>query len=558
MSARNDTTQRLPERPEGPLRLLALFGDQRRTFDLPASGTVTVGRGDSADFCVDDQAISRKHVSFHLGESLTVEDLGSANGTRVGGRSVAPRTPTALLPGELVEIGQTLLVVQRAHELGHQVRVDEHAYFESRLEDECGASGRAQRTFAVVRVRAPGWPPASAEARLAALTRPGDVLARYGPAEYELLWVDTEAKTIPGRLAPLRRELEELDPRAGVAAVAFPSDGRTAAQLLERLGAALRGVTETPVEANSMDGLRAIVGRVAASPLSVLITGETGVGKGVLAREIHLRSPRSRGPLVILNCAELSSSLLEAELFGFERGAFTGASSSKPGMVETADGGTLVLDEVAEMDLANQAKLLQVLGERQVRRLGSVRPRSVDVRVVAATNRDLPAEVERGAFRRDLYFRLAGMTLEIPPLRERRNEIGALARAFIAEFARSAGLAEVPTLSSAALEALARYSWPGNVRELRNAIERAVVLSDGEPIVPANLPVERRWAPVPPASGARPHGGDERARIEEALARCGGSQVRAAALLGISRRTLVTRLTDLGLPRPRKSRPAAD
>jgi two-component system response regulator AtoC len=297
------------------------------------------------------------------------------------------------------------------------------------------------------------------------------------------------------------------------------------------------------------------VARVAASALSVLITGETGVGKGVFAKQIHAQSPRAHRPLVVVNCAELATSLLEAELFGFERGAFTGATSSKAGMVETADGGTLFLDEIAELDPVTQTKLLQVLGERQVRRLGSVRARAVDIRVVAATNRDLEVECERGAFRRDLYFRLAGMTLAVPPLRDRRAEIEPLARAFMAEFARSAGLTTTPELSPEALAALLRYSWPGNVRELRNAMERAMVLCGSGSISAEHLPVERHraFAPPPPMPAPAP-GDDERRRIEDALAQCGGSQVRAAQVLGISRRTLVTRLSKLGMPRPRKSR----
>jgi two-component system, NtrC family, response regulator AtoC len=532
-------------------------GEQQRIYELPESGTVTVGRGEGADLGVDDQAISRKHVAFHLTDPPTVEDLGSANGTRVGGRLLSPGTPAVLSLGEVVEVGQTLLVLQRTREMGQPVRIDDHAYFEARVEDECGRAARTRGTFALARVRAPEASRGLIEAELAGTTRAGDVVGKYGPGEYELLWVDAEPEGLARRISELRRDVERLDASATVGTVLFPRDGRTMARLLERLSEAVRRSEEPGSQApvSSMEGLRALVARVAASALSVLITGETGVGKGVLAKQIHAGSPRAHGPLVVVNCAELSSSLLEAELFGFERGAFTGATSSKPGMVETAEGGTLFLDEIAELDPGTQSKLLQVLGERQVRRLGSVRARAVDIRVVAATNRDLEVECERGSFRRDLYFRLAGMTLAVPPLRDRRAEIEPLARAFMAEFARSTGLTTTPELSAEGLAALLRYSWPGNVRELRNAMERAMVLCGSGSIGAEHLPVERHraFAPPPPMPGLAPRD-DERRRIEDALARCGGSQVRAAQVLGISRRTLVTRLSKLGMPRPRKPR----
>ena len=557
-SGESDTTLRLEDLPKGRLRLLALFGDRQAVFELPERGTVTVGRGEGADLRLEDQAISRKHVAFHLDGTPTVEDLGSANGTRVGGRLLSPGETTALTPGVLVEVRQTLLVLQRSGDLAKRIRVDEHPYLEARLEDECGRATRSEGTFTLVRIRAPRISPVVLEGTLAAATNPGDVLARFGPGEYELLWVDTPADVAEERVSKLQQELEKLDPQVALGTASFPRDGRTGPQLLERLGQGVRRPEEgLPAPAiGPMEGLRALVSRVAASSLSVLITGETGAGKGVLAREIHARSGRAKGPLVVLDCAELPSSLLEAELFGFERGAFTGANSAKPGMVEAADGGTLFLDEIAEMEPGTQAKLLQTLGERQVRRLGSIRSRPVDIRVIAATNRDLELECERGAFRRDLYFRLAGMTLAIPPLRERRAEIQPLAETFVAEFARNAGLSTGPSLSDEAVAALHRYSWPGNIRELRNAMERAVVLCGAGPIGAEHLPVERRRAFVPAtvSAAASPRAEGERARIEEALTQCGGSQVRAAKLLGISRRTLVNRLSQLGMPRPRKPR----
>jgi DNA-binding NtrC family response regulator len=328
----------------------------------------------------------------------------------------------------------------------------------------------------------------------------------------------------------------------------------------------------------AMRALYELVDRVAQSGINVLLLGETGVGKEVMAEAIHLRSARSRGPLVCLNCAAIHESLIESELFGHEAGAFTGAARAKPGLFETAAGGTVLLDEVGELPVSVQVKLLRVLEERKVLRVGGVQKRAIDVRFISATNRDLATEVERGVFRHDLYFRLNGITLEIPPLRERTSEIEPIARSFVERAAAQMNLKAEPQLSEAALEALCGHGWPGNIRELRNVIERAVVLSAGGTILPEHLglsgrtptiPPPRRKsspeiAPLPPpslpTSGAGftplrvPMGDDEQRRIIEALDLCGGNQSKAAEILGISRRTLLSRLDTYGIARPRKGR----
>jgi two-component system response regulator AtoC len=312
----------------------------------------------------------------------------------------------------------------------------------------------------------------------------------------------------------------------------------------------------------AMEELRRLIDRVAHSRINVLLSGETGVGKGVLAAELHRRSPRAGQAFVALNCAELQESLLESELFGHERGSFTGASASKPGLIESADGGTLFLDEIGEMSLATQAKLLRVLEERSVRRVGSLQSRPVDVRFLAASNRDLAAETERGAFRRDLYFRLNGISLEVPPLRERLNELEGLAYSFLAQACEAQGR-HPPALTWEALDVLRRHSWPGNIRELRNVIERAVLLCTGEAVTLEHVPLPPKVVPLASRSGpaSEPAAGtfassdgmaSERERIEAALEQCAGNQSRAAKLLGISRATLVARLDRYGFPRPRK------
>jgi DNA-binding NtrC family response regulator len=321
------------------------------------------------------------------------------------------------------------------------------------------------------------------------------------------------------------------------------------------------------VVATAMERLREVVDRVAQSRINVLIAGETGVGKGVLAAELHRRSARP-GAFVALNCAELQETLLESELFGHERGSFTGASVAKAGLIETAEGGTLFLDEIGEMSLATQAKLLRVLEDRSVRRVGSLQPRPVDVRVLAASNRDLAAESERGGFRRDLFFRLNGISLLIPPLRERLDELEPLTRKFLAESAEAHGRG-VPELSADALDALRHHAWPGNIRELRNVLERAVVLCQGDLVTHEHIAMSTpegnhnvvslaaHGRPASEPRGSASLAVDERAvaerrRIEEALELCAGNQSRAAKVLGISRATLVGRLTLYGFPRPRK------
>jgi two-component system response regulator AtoC len=295
--------------------------------------------------------------------------------------------------------------------------------------------------------------------------------------------------------------------------------------------------------------------RAARSTISVLLFGETGVGKEVLARAIHAHSPRSAGPFIAINCAALSESLLESELFGSEKGAFTGAAQARAGLFEAAEGGTVFLDEVGELPLATQAKLLRVLEERVVTRLGSTRPSPINVRFVAATNRNIETEDKNHGFRRDLYFRLNGISLTIPPLRERPGEIEALARTFLASACGELELGWQLALSPGVAELLRAHAWPGNVRELRNVMERAAVLCTGDTILPEHLPPSmlsrRSTIRQPPAdeTAALPRAirSLERARIVEVLERCGGNQTKAAEVLGISRRTLVSRLAEFGL-----------
>lgn len=296
-----------------------------------------------------------------------------------------------------------------------------------------------------------------------------------------------------------------------------------------------------------------IAERAARRDASVLLRGETGTGKELFARAIHALSPRADGPFLAINCAALPPTLLESELFGHVRGAFTGAVRDHPGFFRSADGGTAFLDEVAEMPLDLQAKLLRVLETRTVIPVGGREPIPVDVRIVAATHQSLRSAVEAGRFRADLMYRLRVIPIFLPPLRARLADVGLLAQKIIEELNQQGGR-QVARISPAALSALSSYSWPGNVRELRNALEYAFVIGDGPVLVPSDLPAEIAQpdldlgAPAvnapPPAPAGEPA---EVTRIRRALERAGGNRERAAQMLGISRVTLWRRMRALGI-----------
>ncbi len=294
-----------------------------------------------------------------------------------------------------------------------------------------------------------------------------------------------------------------------------------------------------------MQALEAALRRLAAASATVLLLGESGAGKEVAARRLHAMGPRAAAPFVALNCAAIPRDLLESEVFGHERGAFTGAHERRIGAAERAGGGTLLLDEVAELDLALQAKLLRLLEDRRFTRVGGAQELPLRARVVAATNADLAARVADGRFRGDLYWRLAVVELPVPPLRERTEDILPLADAFLGAAAREAGRSGLG-LAPEAAAALEAHAWPGNVRELRNRIERAALLAEGPAIAPHDLFAEKA-APSPAVTLAEARDAAERAHIRRVLARCGGRVGDAARMLDVSRTTLWERMRRLDL-----------
>jgi two-component system response regulator HydG len=323
--------------------------------------------------------------------------------------------------------------------------------------------------------------------------------------------------------------------------------------LAERRDGRIRYVTESsdrgdewPVIGQSPEWRKVLrkATQVSLTETTVFLQGESGTGKEVIARFIHRTSPRNNGPFVAINCAALPEQLLESELFGYERGAFTGAQQAKAGHIELASTGVLFLDEVSEMSPMAQAKLLRVLQEREFRRLGGTRLIKADVRVIAASNRDLQLAVSEGRFREDLFYRLQVFDIRIPPLRERRGDIPLLAEAFLQAFKRSTGRSS-PGLTPDALEVLLGHEWPGNVRELHNALERAAILCEGGLIMAEHFSLQAASVVVPRRS---PHLSDiERQTIEQVLRETGGNKSRAARRLGVTRTQLYCRLRKYGL-----------
>lgn len=558
MSVANQETVRLASKAQGARagrwRVVVVTESGSASFALPVEGTMTIGRGDDAGIRLDDTAASRKHAQLVVsGGAVTLIDLGSANGTTVRGRKLAAHEQVVLGEGDAVELGTSLAVLQ-IDELSASTRpwnLHTHQRF---LE----LAAETKPPFAVLRVQVIA-PPGLAQEVLCAELSPHDLVASFGPGQFEILAPGRSPEAAKALMEKLSTRLVARGARVRAGVATAPRDGTDPDMLV----AACSRPVGVPAEGfvvrdDAMGALYRLVDRVAPSQINVLLLGETGVGKEVLATELHRRSKRAAAPLLRLNCAALTESLLESELFGHEKGAFTGAIKQKQGLLESAQGGSVFLDEVGEMPVSVQAKLLRVLEERKVTRVGATAPQSIDVRFIFATNRDLEAEVARGAFRADLYFRVNGISLVIPPLRDRPAEIEPLARQFLIDAAKRE-TRSAPEFSPDAIATLMAWPWPGNIRELKNVIDRAILMAGEGSLTSEALGLGISVSPRREVEsvGQASHLRDEREAAEkravlEALEKTDGNQTKAAELLGVSRRTLVSRLQQYGLTRPRK------
>jgi DNA-binding NtrC family response regulator len=524
---------------------------------------VVVGREPPADLIIQDSNLSRRHASFTLeaGE-VVVRDLGSKNGVRVAGQRVEQ---SAIKPGDDVQLGAVTVAVHATAGADlPPLGLDSHDAFRAALDAEVVRARFFGRTLAVISVRAlkhdkshlRHWCP-----RVRSLLRPVDRVALYSADSVEIVFPEVAAE----KATEIARAIvapHDGEPRLVCGIVLFPGIATSADELVTLSREAAREATaDNPVELTDTQAprswspgaagapqdedafmaksaaMRSVVAtatRLAKSAIPVLLYGETGTGKEVLSRLIHDSGPRRDKPMVCVNCAGIPAQLVESTLFGHERGSFTGASQLHKGVFEAADGGTLLLDEVGELSAATQAALLRVLETKRVMRVGSTKEVDVDVRILAATHRDLEAMCEAGSFRQDLYFRLSTMTLKIPPLRDRSEDIAPLAARFLKQ-ACKANDSDVRSIDRDALSLLERYAWPGNVRELRSAIERAVVIAEGETISAGDLPDRIRMVGgAPPAPAPLVTGGGlaaaQAARTDEAATSGGDPEPQAASL----------------------------
>jgi DNA-binding NtrC family response regulator/pSer/pThr/pTyr-binding forkhead associated (FHA) protein len=548
--------------PPAPRAFLVITIDDSgsRVVDLPEGVDVTFGRSRGATITLDSDKVSRMHARVRRSaDAIEVEDLGSRNGTRVNGERI--EGPRKLVTGDEVAVGPILAVVGVTSGLRRASAIADIMTGEARLTAEVDRSVRYHRPVTVAMIRI------ASDAILDQFERairPMDLIAEDAGDDYLVILPELGREDGSAAVQRLLDFARAANVPAASATALCPDDGTTVETLIGVLRAGLRtgqvprapAPKGTPIVLDpAMQRVYSLVQRIADTSMTVLILGETGVGKELVCEAIHQHSSRRDRPLIKLNCAALPESLLESELFGYERGAFTGADKRKVGFFEAADGGTLFLDEIGDMPLALQAKLLRVLERKVITRVGGTSEVATDARLIAATHRNLDVDVRAGRFRQDLLFRIGGFTIAVPPLRDRPAEILPLAEHFVrAAAAEQARVA--PTLSEDAREALAGYAWPGNVRELRNALERALVLAS-DTITAADLPERihdashRVRPPVPSGADVRGQLAEvERAAIVAALDADSGNQTRAARRLGLSRRALIYKMEKYGLKPP--------
>jgi two-component system, NtrC family, response regulator AtoC len=566
--------------------LVCIEGERSWTVLIPASGELIIGRDPQLGLVLGDSLVSRAHAQIlSVPEGLRLMDLGSRHGTTVNGeRIVAPRM---LRSGDVLGLGESVIVVRQTTRTAHANQVSGVSSFLRRIGEETDRALRYQRELAVVVMRMTARKDAVAlVAALVPRLRAIDVIAALGDGAVAILMPEFGDDEVTAALdgawsgiATLGWSREQLaigiavSPFDGVDADTLLGAARSAATLAEggQRRSARDAVAEMVVSCHrilvadpAMARLYDLTRRLARSTLAVLVLGETGAGKELAAAAVHGFSQRASGPFISVNCAAIPENLAESELFGHTRGAFSGAVAAKVGQLEAAHGGTLFLDEIGELPLSIQAKLLRALESGEIQRVGEISPRTVDIRIVAATNRDLESEVAAGRFRSDLFFRLGAARLILPPLRDRPRDLACLAIRFLDELCRAQERAPL-AWSVAAAQALFAHEWPGNIRELRNAVQYAVSAApdDAVEVETWHLPppiahrprkesasdLTAQPAPHPvlaAGAGFRPIADDvrelERRRMVEALRATGGVQNRAAELIEMPLRTFATKL----------------
>lgn len=574
-----ETLRALPPHPGprdgGRSFLFVVEEDASCLVPLPESGEVIIGRAQDAHVRLNDPAASRRHACLSvLPHEVRIRDLESHNGTFVNGEMVT--LPRMLLSGDSISICNATLILHRQQGLQRSTSFAESAQLRQRLEDEIDRALRYHRPLALLVLDFGPQPPdrAAVQSALAMGMRRIDLPAWESPTRLALVAPELSTDALPLHAARLLESVRPLGPvRLGHAAC--PADGCDADTLIACGRAAAVAASPGQVLAASslktvrqvgedeviladpaMQRVYQLVERLAQSDIPVLITGETGTGKELIARALHAWSRRERSPLISINCATLTESIAESQLFGHVKGAFTGAHADHRGFLESANGGTVFFDELGEIALNVQAKLLRALESRRIQPVGASTERPINVRVVAATNRDLPREIRIGRFREDLYYRIHSGVIALPPLRSRKRELPILARSFLEGACRRQSR-EPLVLSDPVMERLLSYPWPGNVRQLKNEMEFLAATVEESVVEPWHLSTRLDGSSVPPpAEGTDraampPQPGAslqeevrvlERRRIKEAMERTGGAVKDAAALLGMPWRTLYYKL----------------
>jgi two-component system, NtrC family, response regulator AtoC len=576
--------------------LLVIDGERSWTVPLPASGELVVGRSPEATLRLSDDLVSRSHAQLlAVPDGIRITDLSSRHGTLVNGQPLG--SPRLLISGDVVTVGNALLVVHRpVRTVGARGLLDGTALLR-RFEEELVRAQRYRRELSLVVLRAATpFDRARLTAGILGRLRAIDAAAFLSDREAAMVLPEEDSDDIGAMAIELA---QTLGVSAGIAIA--PADGVDADTLLAcaRAAASIPEPGEVAFARDAVHHLTLgehqvvladpamlrtydLIKRLARSEMPILIQGETGAGKELAAAAVHTFSARAGNAFVSINCAAIPEQLAESELFGHERGAFTGAVSAKPGQLESANGGTIFLDELGELSLAVQAKLLRVLETGELQRVGDVKTRQVDIRIVAATNRDLTAEVEAGRFRRDLFFRLGAAQVVLPPLRDRPRDLAFLARELLTSACTHIGRRPI-ALSVSAMQGLFAHRWPGNIRELKHAMDYAAATAPDSAteieirhLPPALAATTRAGTPdataaedvsstpdAPPrALGTaevapmtttkfRPIEDEvrelERMRMVEALAATEGIQNKAAELIEMPLRTFVTKLKRYGI-----------